>query len=113
MLHGMQDLSSQPGVAQSQTQLKRLSSRSRDQTCTPCSGIMETWSLDNQGIPPTQFKKEKCLTPKSWGHKELDTTEQLNWTELNFPLSNDPISFLPLILKFPKREILHIIVIYF
>ena len=22
----------------------------------------------------------------SWGHKELDTTEQLNWTELNFLL---------------------------
>jgi len=46
MLHGMQDLSSQPGVAQSRTRLKRpsssSSSSSRDQTCTPCSGIMET-----------------------------------------------------------------------
>ena len=27
----------------------------------------------------------KCCSP--WGHKELDMTEQLNWTELNLPAS--------------------------
>ena len=32
----------------------------------------------------------------SWGHKELDTTERLNWTELNIPLYICTTSSLPI-----------------
>ena len=30
----------------------------------------------------------------SWGHKESDTTERLNWTELNFPYKSSGICYL-------------------
>ena len=62
-------------VAQSRTRLKRLSSSSssimihpRDFEWTPGVG-------DGQG-------GLGCCD--SWSHKELDTTERLNWTELNW-----------------------------
>ena len=31
----------------------------------------------------------ECCSP--WGHKELDTTEQLNWSELNWLTSRKPV----------------------
>ena len=71
-----------------------LSSPNRDRTHTPCIG---RWSLNcwtpQASLNTHCFKIEK--TPgvcdgqgslaccDSWGRKESDTTEQLNWTELN------------------------------
>ena len=39
------------------------------------------WTL---GVGDGQGGLEYC---DSWGHKESDMTEQLNWTELNWPVS--------------------------
>ena len=95
MLHGMQDLSSQPEIKPVPP------AGDHGDLITGQPGDFLPLSLKTKNVWP-----QTTGVTKSW-------TWLRDWTELNFPLSNDPISLLPLILKFTEREILHIIVIYF
>ena len=49
-----------------------------------------TWVWVDPGVGDGQGGLACC---DSWGHKESDTTEQLNWTELNWKLNSECFAF--------------------
>ena len=48
---------------------------------------------ESEWIPGVDDGQGGLVCCDSWGHKESDTTEQLNWTELNWPYNEKDISF--------------------
>ena len=50
---------------------------------SPIPGILQARTLEWVAISSSSAWKWKVVCCNSWGHKESDTTEWLNWTELN------------------------------